>query len=495
MRFGFHLIPPMSRLEARNSSRRLVSGTVSIFLAEALLLPTGFITAIFLARTLGPADYGRFALVSRVIIWLEWLSVAGFTGSTITYISQAAEWKPVGSTVVRIYASVGLLGSVALWGIAPLLGHLLHDPAIVPFFRLFAIELPLFCLAQAHRNILEGLGRFHARAEIGAAQWIGRLAFIILFVTLGWGVHGAILGTICSVALMFITARGFVQPPVFAPSTFPAKKLWGMAAPLFLAALSQRVFRLDLLMIQALGGTPEQTGYYGAAMNLTFPISLVSIALSPTLIATLSRLRHEGANEKIRAIGKATLRVICWMLPFVALLAGISSELMALIYGADFRQAGPILALLGFAVSGLVIINIAKAVCIAFEKPAWTFYLSGPMVPIGFIGHLVLTARFGGVGAALVTAAVAWMGAGAAMVTLDRIWHVRAPLFTVLRSIGFAGIVYAIAITWPVSGWWLLLKLAANGLLILLLFWATGELRAHEIAFIRSFLKKPRFSS
>jgi len=47
------------------TGRHLLTGTIRIFLAEALILPTGFITAIYLARSLGPAGYGIFALVSR----------------------------------------------------------------------------------------------------------------------------------------------------------------------------------------------------------------------------------------------------------------------------------------------------------------------------------------------------------------------------------------------------------------------------------------------
>jgi len=38
--------------------RHMMTGTIRIFLAEALILPTGFITAVFLARSLGPVGYG-----------------------------------------------------------------------------------------------------------------------------------------------------------------------------------------------------------------------------------------------------------------------------------------------------------------------------------------------------------------------------------------------------------------------------------------------------
>ena len=48
----------------------MLSGTIAIFIAEALILPTGFITAVFLARRLGPVGYGMFALASTVIVFV-----------------------------------------------------------------------------------------------------------------------------------------------------------------------------------------------------------------------------------------------------------------------------------------------------------------------------------------------------------------------------------------------------------------------------------------
>ena len=47
--------------------RRMVDGTLWIFLAEALLVPTGFVITVFLTRRLGPADYGLFTL-SAVLV-------------------------------------------------------------------------------------------------------------------------------------------------------------------------------------------------------------------------------------------------------------------------------------------------------------------------------------------------------------------------------------------------------------------------------------------
>src|SRR5205809_765178 len=73
---------------------------------------------------------------------------------------------------------------------------LLGTPALTGRLRLFAGDIPLFCLAQAHRNILVGLGEFQQRALAAAARWTSRLVLVLLFVGLGWSIDGAILGSI-----------------------------------------------------------------------------------------------------------------------------------------------------------------------------------------------------------------------------------------------------------------------------------------------------------
>ena len=46
---------------------RVVGGTVWSFLAEALIVPTGVLTAAFLTRRLGPETYGLYVLAAALI--------------------------------------------------------------------------------------------------------------------------------------------------------------------------------------------------------------------------------------------------------------------------------------------------------------------------------------------------------------------------------------------------------------------------------------------
>lgn len=51
-----------------SSGQSFMSGTFWVFLAEALIFPTGLVTAGILTRNLGQDGYGVLTLVS----WVEW---------------------------------------------------------------------------------------------------------------------------------------------------------------------------------------------------------------------------------------------------------------------------------------------------------------------------------------------------------------------------------------------------------------------------------------
>lgn len=467
-----------------------MSGTIRIFLAEALILPTGFITAVFLARKLGPTDYGMFALASVLVLWIEWGSTSLFSHTTIKFVGETSEWEALGTTIVRLHLVTGIGAAILLWVLSSPLSHLFDEPAMAGYLRLYAVDIPIFCLASANSNILVGMGCFKERARISAGRRIARLVLIILFVGMGLSVAGAIMGMIGASIVELIISRLYVRPSLFSKTTFPLRRLFEFAAPLFLSALSLSIFRLDLFALKALGGTAALAGFYGAARNLSIPLAIFSASLSPPLLSTLSLLFGKGEEPKAKKIGLAAMRSVIWLLPFAVMAAGVAPEIVGLIFGEKYLPTGPIFSLLIFAALGLLTVNVARAILTALGKPNWTFALTGPMVPLALIGHLVLIPRLGGIGAAIVTTSVACSAALASLLTVRRIWGVLPPVRTLANSTLCSGIALALAILWPSSGSTIVLKLVVITIIIPLTFLILGELTRKEIASIASLLRR-----
>src|SRR5579871_4491245 len=221
---------------------QLIGGSVLIFGADALLVPSGLLTAAFLTRWLGPGDYGLFALATTLVAWGEWGVTSIFARATIRFVADADDWRPVGVTVLQLYLLAACAAAALLCLLAEPIATLLHEPSLAGYLRLYALDIPLFSLAQAHRNILIGLGRFGPRAAAAAGRWITRLALIVGLVGIGFSVSGAIFGSIGASLAELAIGRCYVQPALFRRAHLPIREFGGYVVPLFLFAASMRLF-------------------------------------------------------------------------------------------------------------------------------------------------------------------------------------------------------------------------------------------------------------
>ena len=105
---------------------------------------------------------------------------------------------------------------------------------------------------------------------------------------------------------------------------------------------------------------------------------------------------------------------------------------------------------------------------------------------MAFGAHFVLVTRFGSIGAAGVTTGLSWFGACGYMLAVHRVWKVRLPVSTFVRSITICVLAYFLAIKWQTPGLLLLLKLPILSMVIIIAITLFGEFSGDEIAFVRS---------
>lgn len=476
----------MNRISSQ-PGRHILDGALRVFLAELLLPVTGILTAAFLSRNLGPEGYGQFTLAATLVTWVEWNLASLFSRATIKFVAESSDWRPVGAMVLRLHVFTGCGVAAVLWLLAPPISSLLKEPALALALTLFALDIPLWAMARAHQSILIGLGGFKQRAMMSVGRWTTRLLLIILLVGLGLSVTGAVLGTVGASVIELAIGRWYVRPSWWSRLNDPPQRLWAYSVPLFLSAFALSCFdRLDLYALKALGATTAQAGYFAAAQNVSLIFIVLAGSCSPLLISTLTNVFRTGNGVQAREIGVNALRVIVGLLPVICLIAGAAPEIVNVIFGVEFMPATPILSVLIFASWALVIIAVAAAILTAAEKPGWTMWVAGPLVPLALAGHLLIIPRWGGLGAAWVTTGVASVGALAAVLAVRQIWRSLPLAGTLSRSVLIGGLAYAAAILWPAPGFEVLLKLLVVGSGIPLAFYALGEFAPSEVTFVCS---------
>jgi O-antigen/teichoic acid export membrane protein len=476
---------------AATVTQRTFLGTARVFLAESLLLPTGLLTAAYLARRLGPEAYGLFAVAAAIIAWIEWSLTALFARTSVKLVADARSWQQIGSTILSVHLFASLAGALLLFLVASPLAILFHNPELAGYMRLFAIDIPLFCQAQAHRNILVGLGQYSAQALAAATRWVSRLVLVVLLVQLGLSVEGAILGYIGASIIELGVTRFFVRPEFSARATLQVSRLWGLAVPLLLSSLALRFYdKLDLVTLTALGGTARQAGLYGAAQNLAIFPTLFATSFSPLLLSALSRAFRDGKGSLTQALVRDSMRAVVLVTPFATLAAGSASEIVTLVYGRAFGPSASFLSWLIFAAVALLQISVATAILIAANRPKLTLAVTGPLPLIALTGYLIVIPRWGPYGAAPVTFVSAILVALAAVVAAFGVCRALPPLGTVFRSSLLCGLSYAGAVSWTTPGFMLVVKLVVMSIAIIVAFGLLGEFTKAEVTTLRALVRR-----
>src|SRR5712692_4255626 len=152
------------RASRLHGAGHLLDGATRVFLADALILPTGILTVVFLTRRLGPDGFGSFTVASAIILWIEASINTIFHRPTLKFVADSKDWMPVGATIVRLHFRVSLLATLFVWLLTPSIAKLLRQETLSSYLWLFSLDIPLAGLADAHRNLLVGIGGFRQRA-------------------------------------------------------------------------------------------------------------------------------------------------------------------------------------------------------------------------------------------------------------------------------------------------------------------------------------------
>lgn len=468
-------------------SRETIVGTLRMFSAEILIVPTGLVTAAVLTRKLGTADYGMFAVAAALIATIEFSITSGLARTTFKFVADSDDWQNIATSMMHLYLTVGLAAGALVWVLAPWLAKSLHDHLLTPYLRLFAIDIPIFTLARAHRNVLLGLGRYRENSRAGITRWLTRMILIVLLVTTGFSVRGAIVACLGASAVEFLAARYYIRLPVLVRSPVHIRKLIIHALPLLFVGISMRLYdRLDLFLLQRLTSNSAVAGVYGAAQNITLVFGILATAFSSVLVSNLTRTIRGPGILSAKRLAQNAMRLVLVLLPLTALLAGSGRDIALLMFGRAFSSAGPIVGILAFAGCGNLLLTVATAILVAADKPNWTVALAVPMPVILSVLLVFVIPRYGAIGAAVSAAAVSTIGSVAALIAVRVAWSVSPPLATLGRALLLATLGYVTSAVCPGKGVFLLIKMAVLGCAVAGGFYAMGEIEKHEVWFARN---------
>ncbi len=468
------------------SSRRFFSDAAKIFIGASLALPTGIVTSGILTRFLGANLYGSFSVATSIIVFIELISSQLFTRTTVKFVAEADDWAHVAGVQAWAQLRVSLLITASLFLTAPLFESALNSPDLALYVRLLAFDIPIAALASHQGATLVGRGSAGSRGTVIASRWISRMIFIILFVSVfQWSITGAILAILAASYVEFFVGRRLVRAPLLRFGRSPTNT-HGYMLPTLLHTSGIELFRrVDLLVVESNSQSGVDAGFYAAAQNLTFSLVLIQVALAPGLLANLAHLIRAGNREAARSRVALVNRFVLCLIPLAAVIAGCSTVIARLIYGQTFTPAGILLAPLAVGTIGVIMINVQASIFLADSKPHWAFGIGVPLMPIALISWITLVPIGGALIAALIFAALAWVGGIVFMIANLRLWSLPFPSATLIRCLLISIPAYWLTTQLPFEGIFVAVTLTLGMIFISVALLITGEIPLSVLRKIR----------
>ncbi|MCM4084872.1 lipopolysaccharide biosynthesis protein [Paractinoplanes hotanensis] len=300
---------------------------------------------IALARILGPAEFGTYAVAMVALI-----AVLSFNelGVSLAIVRWPGDPREIAPTVATLSLGASTLIYLGCYLGAPAFASAMGDSEAVPVVRLLTLAVVFSGLVATPVAMLQR--EFKQGRKMIADQvttWASALTSIGCALT-GMGAMslavGHITGSIAG-AVLFVAFEPRAVRPGFDRQKAAALLKFGLP----LAGSSIVVFavsNIDRLIVGVLLG-PVPLGLYVLASNLSnWPISVFSQPVRAVAPAALARLQHDPPAMR-RTFLSTTGLLTSVTLPVCVLLAASADPLIHLVYGEAWQAAAAVLPWLG----------------------------------------------------------------------------------------------------------------------------------------------------
>jgi O-antigen/teichoic acid export membrane protein len=367
------------------------------------------VISIAAARILGPDLFGRQSFIAFVEISLVMLLSDGLAFALSRFVAAAlGERKPGAVAGLVRFGWRTAIPSAALGGIVFVVGALAGaDPAAA--WILAGAAATATILMRAPQAVLGGFQRWKGVAVIGLVTGAAATAAVLAVLALGGGITGmfAVEAVAAVVGLIWtaVLARRAIRPAAERnkeekPPTREMLRFAGVAtAGVVLTLIVWR--RSEFLFLDAYS-SDAQIGFYSVAFAAVMALTYAPTAVAATLLPAVATLYGAGAIERIRSGYSRALRLVLVMaLPLAGGAAALGPELIQLVYGEEFADAGTVLLVLLAPFPLFALMGLSNSVLVAMGHLRIPF-LSGLVAAAVNIGlAFALVPAYDATGAAL----------------------------------------------------------------------------------------------
>ena len=394
-----------ARLEGRRSLLLVINNSSWLLLERLVRLVLGLLVVAWVARYLGPAQYGELAYALAYMAFFGVLASLGLDGFVLRDISrdQSQAGEILGTTLYLRLATgficwlLALAGMLWLHGwqdrsvwLVALLGSMLMFQAVD------GIDLWFQSQSQSRRTVVVKLVAMLLTSALKVALILGQAPL------LAFAAVTALEALISAIGLM-LAYRRFPVGSAWGYASARAKLLLGQSWPLIVSGLSITFYtRIDQLLIKQMLGE-QALGIYTAVIPFTGSWMFIPIIITTSVAPILAKLRIESMhNYKLKLAEVLRISVLIGLLIAISLCL-FSEYITALFLGEQYRDSAPVLAILAFN-NIFVFLGVCQGIWVVNE--GWRWIVISGTAAAAFTSlalNMLFIPRYGVTGAAYVS--------------------------------------------------------------------------------------------
>lgn len=382
--------------------RRVVVNFSWLAFDKTLRLVGGLLVGVWIARYLGPEQFGRLSFALAYVGLFGVVANLGLHSLLVREFVRCPDERLtlLGTGIALLSAGGVVAACLAIAGVQFL--SLLQEVETLVLVLVFSL---LFKPAELFRAWFEAqtLSGVVVRAE-GAVF----LAFIVAKV--GLILAGASVVAFAWANSLEVVAGAAVLAGAYASRRTPngrwqvrldaAARLIRGSWSLLLSGLAIMIYmRVDQIMLGEMLG-PEAVGMYSAAGRIAEAWFVVPVIVCSSLFPMLLEIRAQSVKRYLAGL-QDLYNLLCMASVLFCLVASLGSEmLIQILYGADFAHAAHLLAIQVWA-GIFVAMGVARGKwLLAEDKQHFGYWYVGLAMLVNVAGNWFLIPRFGGAGAA-----------------------------------------------------------------------------------------------
>lgn len=399
------------------SKSKIAKDSAIVLTGNILGAGLGFIATILIVRTLGPAQFGLFSVALAVMAIASQFSDFGIGTGLVRF---ASSYLKNDNQKANLMFKVSLKLKLIITTLVFLIGFFASESLAVHVFGKSELIFPLklafigafgASLVGYITTTLQARQSFKKYTFVNILNPLGKLALIgLLFLTYRLNLLSALTTVIILPFIAFLIGS-LIIPKDFLKAKGNEKEafheLFHFSKWILVSVFCVMIFqRLDVLMLTYFK-TAEVVGYYSAAFQLAFAVSLVTGSLITVLLPEASSIVGRNAIKSyIRKSLKYTSLFVFFLVPLLI----ISGPLILFLYGTQYKSSIIIFMIL-FAIHLLgVVVSPLGLVFYTLNKPQLAAYLNVLQLLGNFMGNYLMIPVYGAIGAALATLIVYGLG-------------------------------------------------------------------------------------